>query len=82
METLKQFFNGFKKGVEIFGSNISIIINSVLLSIVYVVAGSLTHLAARLAGKHFLDTKILKTGTYWVDLNLKKKDIKEYYRQF
>lgn len=83
MRRLKDFINGFKEGIKNFGENITIIINSFLLSIVYFIGVGITSLFARLVKKRFLDTKILKeTKTYWSNLNLKKKSLKEYYRQF
>lgn len=82
MGAAAKFFNGLKKGAEYFGGNIGLLVNSVLLSIAYAIGVGLTHIAAKLVGKHFLDTELSKAGTYWVDLNLKKKETKDYYRQF
>ncbi len=77
------FFKGFKKGMKLFGDNIALIINSILLSVVYLIGVGITSIVAKLVGKHFLDTKINKEAkTYWSDLDLKKKPINEYYRQF
>jgi len=81
MRKLKHFFNGFQKGVESFGDNISTVINFILLSIVYLIGVGLTSITAKIFGKHFLDMK-KKKNSYWVDLNLKKKSIDKYYRQF
>ncbi len=80
--SLKQFIKGFKKGIENFGYNIALIINTALLLVVYFTGVGLTSIIAKLIGKHFLETKLSKKNTYWSDLNLKKKNIKEYYRQF
>lgn len=83
MRKLKQFFKGFKKGTTNFGHNITLVINSILLSLVYIIGVGLTSIAAKLFGKHFLDIKwSKKKKSYWSDLNLKKKPIEEYYRQF
>ena len=83
MKKLKQFFNGFKKGIKDFGENISIIVNSILLTVVYLIGVGITSLFAKIFKKHFLGIKISKKArTYWSDLNLKKKPMKEYYRQF
>jgi len=81
------FFNGFFKGFSEFGKNISLIVNCLLLSVVYIVGVGITSLFAKLVGKHFLETKIssktnTKKNTYWSNLNLKKKKIDDYYRQF
>ncbi len=70
----------FKKGMHNFAELVAVIVNSALLLLVYVVAVGPTSLVARLAGKKFLDTS--KKESYWVKLDLKKRPIKEYYRQF
>ena len=81
MKKLKQFFNGFQKGMECFSDNISTIINFLLLSIVYLIGVGLNSIVAKLFSKHFLNMK-KKKDSYWLDLNLKKKPNDEYYRQF
>jgi len=77
------FLSGFKEGMRQFGQTISIIINSGLLLIVYFIGIGFTSIIAKLFHKHFLDTDLSKNEkSYWTDLNLKKKSIKEYYKQF
>ena len=77
------FFKGFSKGFKDFGYNITVIINTILLFITYILGVGITSIIAKLVGKHFLETKISsKTKTYWSNLNLKKKKIDNYYRQF
>ena len=78
---IQPFFTGFKKGTKGFGHNISTLVNSTLLCIVYLLGAGLTSITAKIIGKHFLDTKIPKES-YWENLDLKKKPIEEYYRQF
>jgi len=83
MRLLKQFFNGFKRGSIDFGYNLAQIINLILLSIVYFVGVGITSMIAKLFRKRFLDTKVsAKRKTYWEELNLKKKPMEKYYRQF
>jgi len=82
MKGLKQFFRGFREGMRDFGQGIALIVNSFLLAIVYLVGVGFTAIFAKLFRKHFLDMKLLKKETYWSDLNLKKKSMEEYYRQF
>ncbi len=83
MSDASNFFNGFKKGMQSFGENIIIIVNTAMLFAVYLIGVGLTSIIAKLAKKHFLGGKISKKEkTYWEDLNLKKKPIEEYYRQF
>ena len=83
MRALIQFFKGVQKGFKEFGTNISIIINSFLLAIVYFIGVGITSLFAKLIRKHFLDMKLSRIKkTYWSELNLEKQPIEEYYRQF
>lgn len=83
MNFLNHFLKGFKEGMRNFGYNITLIINSVLLSLVYIIGVGFTSIFAKLFRKQFLETKISrKRETYWSDLDLKKKSIEEYYRQF
>jgi hypothetical protein len=81
MKKLKQFLRGFKKGMGNFGNNIALIINTILLSFVYAMGVGLTSIVAKLSGKHFLEMKLSK-DSYWSNLNLKKKKLEDYYRQF
>ena len=77
------FFGGFGIGMKNFGLTISVLVNSILLFTAYLLGVGLTTLVAKIIGKHFLESKINKeTKSYWSDLNLKKKPIKDYYRQF
>lgn len=77
------FIKSFKIGFKEFGENIVFLVNSILLSIVYIFGVGITSIIAKLSKKTFLDTKIdKKAKTYWCDLNLDKKPIDEYYRQF
>ncbi|MDP3918386.1 MAG: hypothetical protein Q8Q35_00580 [Nanoarchaeota archaeon] len=76
------FFKSFKEGMNNFGQKIAIIINTALLSLVYIIGVGLTSLVAKILNKNFLDTKLSKDKSYWKDLNLKKKPIESYYKQF
>jgi hypothetical protein len=87
MSKLKQFFKGFGKGFKDFGHNISRIVNSLLLIIVYFIGAGITAIVAKITGKHFLEHKYpgkekTKAKSYWKELDLKKKSIEQYYRQF
>lgn len=81
MRELKQFFKGFKKGMSNFGHNIALIINTILLTFVYLIGVGLTSIFAKIFRKHFLEIKLSK-NSYWSDLKLKKKKLEDYYRQF
>ena len=86
MSKIKQFFLGFRKGMKNFGNDIAVIINTALLFVVYFIAVGITSIFAKLTGKRFIRVRELKeeqeVKTYWSDLNLKKRPIEEYYRQF
>jgi hypothetical protein len=75
------FFKGIKEGMKEFGQNITIIVNSILLSIVYLIGVGPTSIIAKIFGKSFLQKELVKE-TYWTDLNLEKEDKDNYYRQF
>ena len=81
MSLMRQFLTGFRNGMKNFGNNIAIIINTVLLFFVYITGVGVTSLISKITRKHFLDLR-LKKESYWSDLNLKKKKIEDYYRQF
>lgn len=76
------FFQGFKKGFREFGLNLVLIINTLLLLIVYLSAVLVTSIIAKIAGKKFLEKKLSTQESYWSDLNLSKKPVEDYYRQF
>lgn len=78
---MEKFIHGFIAGQKSFGETIAVIINSVLLSLVYIFGVGLTSIIAKLLGKSFLDLKKEKVS-YWRELNLGKEDIKNYYKQF
>ena len=78
-----KFIKGFGLGFSEFGENIGLIINSILLTFVYVFGVGLTSIIAKIFKKHFLEMKIeKKQKSYWSNLNLKIRSIEEYYRRF
>ena len=80
---IKEFQKGLRKGFTEFGYNISLIVNTVLLTIVYVIGIGLSLIIAKMRGKQFLELELSKEQkTYWAELNLKKKSKEKYYRQF
>lgn len=83
MKQFLAFFHGFKEGMHLFSSRISLLVNSVLLFFVYIIGVGFSSIVARITGKQFLTLYLdKKAATYWEHLDLKKKPIKEYYRQF
>ncbi len=81
--SLSDFVNGFKKGQKGFGEVISSIVNLILLLLVYILGIGLTYIVARFAKNKFLAlSPDNEKKTYWEDLNLTKKPMEEYCRQF
>jgi len=80
---VKMILRDFADGFKAFGHSISSLVNTILLLIVYLLGVGPTSLLAKMTKKRFLQMKLLKgKDTYWEDLNLSKKPIDEYYRQF
>lgn len=79
---MKSFFKGLKEGHKYFGEVIATLINTVLLTIVYIFGVGITSIIAKIFRKSFLDTNMNNKETYWEDLNLEKKEKEEYYKQF
>ena len=75
------FWKGLKQGMQGFGQTITMVVNSILLSIVYLVGVGITSIIAKLFRKKFLELQLKKQESYWV--TIKQKENKEnYYRQF
>jgi hypothetical protein len=77
-----KFWQGFGKGMKDFGELIGTLVNTVLLMVVYIVGVGITAILAKIVSKNFLEKKKKGSETYWNDLDIKTKPIKEYYRQF
>jgi hypothetical protein len=83
MNRLREFISGIKNGFKNFGTVISSIVNSILLTAVYILGVGITSIIAKISKKKFLQLKEPKDAkTYWTDLSLGKKPIEEYYHQF
>lgn len=83
MGKIIEFIDGCKDGSKLFGETIAVIINSILLTLVYFIGVGLTSITAKLFKKHFLRFNTNeKTKTYWKKIDLTKKPLEEYYRQF
>jgi len=78
-----KFIEGFKEGQKRFGEPLGVIINSIILSVVYFIGVGITSVIAKIANKHFLElNKETNVKTYWEELNLTKRPMEEYYKQF
>jgi hypothetical protein len=76
------FFRDVRHGMELFGSNVAMLVNSILLTLVYIIGAGLTSLVAKLSGKRFLNLSTKKEKSYWVALGKKKEPIENYYKQY
>jgi len=83
MSAAKPFWSGFHQGTKEFGSYITTLVNTILLSSVYLLGIGVTAIVAKIKKKNFLALKPASDKkSYWVDLNLKKEQKEKYYRQF
>ena len=83
MKRIKEFFGNLREGQKAFGGDISTVINSTLLTFVYIFGVGSSYLISKISKKELLEAKLDKESkTYWKDLNLSKGKMEEYYRQF
>lgn len=80
---MRNFWTGFKKGMQKFSHHVGRVVNTILLILIYFLAVGPTSLIAKLRKKHFLKLSLEKeSNSYWEDLNLSKQSIEKYYKQF
>lgn len=83
MKIIKKFLKGFQQGIIRGGQNISIIINTILLSFIYFMGIGTIFIIAKFKNKSFLDLELSEKGdSYWSKLSVKSKGIEDYYKQF
>ncbi len=83
MRCVWAFSEGFMEGFRGFGENMSALVNSILLSAVYLLGVGMTSLYMRLKGKKFLEMDKGKRGqSHWVELNLGGKGLDDHYKMF
>jgi len=83
MGKTKDFFKGLKQGQKLFGEVIAMVVNSLLLTLVYIIGVGVTSIFAKIIGKDFLDKKLdSEAKSYWEDFNLGLRKKEEYYRQY
>ena len=86
MNALIIFFKGVWEGQKLFGEIIATLVNTLLLSVVYFIGVGVTTFFAQISHKEFLDVAFnisdKKIKSHWQELNLTKKPLEEYYRQF
>ena len=79
---MKNNLKEISEGIKEFGKNLSIIINTLLLTLVYFIGVGTTSIIAKIFKKRFLQSKKLEKDSYWINTNKKNKDIEEFYKQF
>lgn len=78
LKSLKKIFEGNKK----FGKIISEPINTITLTIVYLIGIGIPSIAGKISGKEFLNLKLDKNKeSYWQELNLSSR-VEDLYKQF
>lgn len=82
MKNFRDFFRGFVKGFKMPPDDLLADVNVVALAFIYVFGIGVPSLISRILGKRFLDIKAgKKAKSYWSDLNLGKKQKKDYFSQ-
>lgn len=80
---MKNYFNGFKKGIKNFGIPIATLVNSLILSAVYFFGLGLSFIVAKSLKKSLLDLEIKNNAeSYWQNLDLDCSSAENNYRQF
>ncbi|MFP4119389.1 MAG: hypothetical protein ACLFTH_05015 [Candidatus Woesearchaeota archaeon] len=79
---MKTIIKTVRRNLMKFGKRISNLINSLLLTAVYIVGVGITSLVARISGKRFLERGFEKDkNSYWNECSVSKKR-EHYYRQY
>ena len=72
--------------VKKWGKLINLVVNTILLSLVYILGVGITSLIAKLFRKKFLDVElnIIEEGkeSYWQTIQYTDETLKDHYRQF
>ena len=77
-----KFLVGIKKGFELYGETIIIVINSSLLTIVYFLGVGTTSIIAKIVGKRFMNLNFNEKNSYWEEVEKVDRNKEPYYRQF
>lgn len=79
----KKELGWFSEGMRLFGESISAIVNTLLLTLVYIVGIGLTSVVAKMFGKHFLDSSVDREArSYWRETDIGGESLEQQYRQF
>ncbi len=82
MSSPRKFYLGFRKGMRMFGQDLTEPLITVLLFVVYILGVGITSLFAKARGKHFLFWRMREAVSYWEDFAPKKPSKNSHYRQF
>ncbi|MFP4656748.1 MAG: hypothetical protein ACLFNK_04180 [Candidatus Woesearchaeota archaeon] len=75
-----RFMKGVKDGSRLFGEMLSGLVNTALLTLVYLLVLTPTAILAKIVGKRFLNLDITKKSRWKNAESIKTKE--RYYRQF
>lgn len=79
----RALFQVFQEGFRAGGESISIIINTILLTLLYILGIGATSLGVKIYRKNLLDMKIdTSKHSYWEDHPVSGANIEDYYKQF
>lgn len=80
---IKIFGKYFKEGMLFFGERTSVLVNTLLLGIVYILGVGPMSILAKLTRKKFLDLTLDATrASYWEKIEKQPDTLNRYYRQF
>ena len=81
---LLSVWQGFRDGFKTLGEDVSTLVNTVLLALVYILGVGITAIIAKIAGKRFLERDIAASNpkTYWNDVEDEHPDLESHFRQF
>lgn len=82
MGNFVHFFKGFWEGFKDFSLAITTVTNFILLFVTYFVGIGLTSIFMKIFGKKFIDLKLKKEGSYWIDRKIGTELKESYYNQF
>jgi len=82
MNTIIGILKIIHRGLRVFGGFVSNVVNYILLSIVYALGIGPISIILKIFGKQFLVLKSKNRDSYWVDRNVSKQSVEDYYKMF
>ncbi|MBR9706737.1 hypothetical protein GOV14_06900 [Candidatus Pacearchaeota archaeon] len=83
MGKIKLFFKGFIQGQKEFGKSITVLVNSIILTAVYIFGIGITCVFAKLFRKQLLELRLEKDKkSYWKDYHQNSNKMEDCCNQF